>query len=185
MKVRDFIYISSIPTGITYEQDLIKYFNINSNQSVEDVVKEINLRTKVRTIPVPKQFKLNGKKWFVDQDLMDGTFEQFIRLEQLLAQGNNLINLHKLLAIYCRPTKKFIMDDQDILAEELLELNMEIAQAIMFFFYQNALNSINYMKIAYLNQLNQTKLKRRLLILKKSFLGILSHLIFHKKILKS
>jgi hypothetical protein len=165
MKLKDYQAINLIPTGATYEFDLAKYFKIDTNKSIYKVRDEIKEKITVPDWKFSEEIDFNGKKWKVENDLLSSTFEQWIRLETLIAEDDNIKNLHKLLAIYLRPVIKnkwykkpaiepFILDKQDDYAEELLELPVEIASSLVLFFYQNVPKYLNAIKIHYLNEMN-------------------------------
>ena len=166
MTLKQYQEINLIPTGTTYEFELAKYFNIDTNEGIEDVRRKLKKELEIKEYKLGETFTFNGKAWYIEKELMDATFEQWTTLELLVAEGDNLKNLHKILAIYCRPMEqgkflrrkrisKFRLDKHEELAQELLHLPIDITQTLVLFFYQSVIQSLNYIKIAFLNQMNQ------------------------------
>ena len=160
--IKDYQEISKIPTGVTYEQDLVKYFNIDTTLTYDEIKIELENKLSAREYELKDTF-IHNKIWTYEKDFLDCTFEQWIRLEQLLAEGDNIKNFEKLLAIYCRPAskkwyqrkykiEKFDLNKQDKIAEELLSLEISIAKEILSAFFLLVIQSMNYIKIHYLNQ---------------------------------
>ena len=165
MTIKDYQYINLIPTGSTYEYEICKYFNINTDRSKDEVRKDLSKKIEVKDWVMEKpEFVFSGRTWMIEKDFLDCTFEQWIRLETLIAKENNLENLHKLIAIYCRPTTKkwngktiikpFILREQEHIANELLNLPIDIAQTIIVFFYHIVKMSLRNIVIPSLNQMN-------------------------------
>ena len=165
MKLKDFQAINLIQTGATYESDLAKYFAIPTDQALEKVREKLKEKLEIPEWKFSEEFDFNGKRWRIENDLLESTFEQWVRLETLISEDDNMKNLHKLLAIYLRPVIKqklfkkariepFNLDKQDEYAFEILELPIEIANSLLLFFYQNVPRYLNYIKIHYLNQTN-------------------------------
>lgn len=160
MLVRDYIYIDSISGETNYEQLLIEHFKINTKQLPEKVHEDLLEVLKIVPIEgIKKSIYVNKKKFMIENDFLECTYEQFTRLDNILSENNNIQNIHKLLAIYCRPftirrwgIEKFNIHTQDDIAERLLSLDMNIAQGVLLFFYQNAAKSLLNMNISYLNQ---------------------------------
>lgn len=171
MKIRDWQYIATLETGATYETKIIDYFKIDTSQTAEEIQEEITLCLSYNEdYQLKRYFNLHGKVWVFERELLDCTFEQWIRLETLTSEEKNLENLHRILAIYCRPTKRklfkrkiepFDLEKQDKIAEELLDLPMEIANALVLFFWNLVPRYTNYIKIPFLTQLNQQHLHTR------------------------
>lgn len=165
MNIRQYQYISTLNTGDTakYEEEIIDYFKIDKTLTPEKVQVELEKKLEVKAKDIKKNYKfLLNKKWYkLENDFLESSYEQFVRLDILLAENKNINNLHKLLAIYCRPVnwygkiKKYNLRDQDKIAEELLNLDMGIAQSIMVFFYLNAMKCLKYTKIHYLNEMKK------------------------------
>lgn len=160
MILKDFQYINTLDSGsTTYEQSLIEYFKIETNQSIDKVRIDLQKCITIKPFDLKKNsFKLKGKRYFIEKDFLSCTYEQFSRLDMLLAEGNNIENLHKFLSIYVLPYKyyffktKYNIKSQDKIYGALLELDMNMAQSILLFFYQNVLKSLNNINIHYLNQ---------------------------------
>lgn len=167
MLVKDYQYIQNIPTGITYELELAKYFKIDITKSVDDVSKEITEMIALKEYKLPEKYiTFNNKLWCYEKDILESSFEQWIRLETLTAENDNIKNFHKLLAIYFRPVsiskifkrkniEDFNLDKQEAIANELLDLPLEIANALIVFFWSLVPEFMLNMQIHYLNQMNQ------------------------------
>jgi len=159
MTIKDFQFISNLDTGSTYENELINHFKIDKTKSVDNVSKDLEVAVKV----VPRVFKgnsmwLNKKKYIIEKDFLNCSYEQFTRLDSLLAENDNINNLHKLLSIYVRPyswwrlgIEKFYLKKQDIISNELLKMDMNDAQGIILFFFANANLCLRNINIRYLN----------------------------------
>jgi len=166
MKVKDYQFLCSLDSGsTTYEVDLIRYFNIDTTETPENVRKKLLEVIKYEPKPIKETYIISGKTYGVEKELLDCQFEQFIQLDKILAEERNVDNLHKLLAIYLRPSKKklfwnriepFDINKQEQIANELLEMNFDEALGAILFFYQNALNTImKNIKTSYLNKQSQ------------------------------
>lgn len=157
MNIRQWQQINLIPTGNTYEYEMSKLFNLDINRSIEDVRKDINKIIEIKEYKLKNKVIFHNKTWKWETDLIESTFEQWIRLDQLLAEEDNIKNLHKLLAIYFRPCwkgkiHKYNLNEQDKVSEELLDLDVNIATALMVFFYHLVALSMNFIKIPFLKQ---------------------------------
>jgi len=160
MNVKQFQEISQIKSGATYEEELISYFKIDKNQTLDKVSKDLESALQITPLSrLMNYIKVGTKFYTYEKDLLECTYEQFSRLDMILSEENNIMNLNKLLAIYFRPVnlfgriKKFNLKTQDFIAEDLLKLDMNIAQTLILFFYQDANKSLDYIKIHYLNQM--------------------------------
>lgn len=167
MQIKDYQFLHSLDSGSTsYETDLIDYFKINRNQSYDKVIEELNLKLFIKNNEFTGDSIKVGKKVFkVEKDFLECNYEQFVRLEMLLAEENNIHNLHKLLAVYFRPRKFnylklrwdiefFDLKKQDEISEYIKE-NMDVddAQSLLVFFYQLGIKCFRNMNIYYLNQM--------------------------------
>jgi hypothetical protein len=169
MKLKDFIYINSIPTGKTYNEKVLSYFNYPIDDLPE---KEINRKVNNLTNIEIKEIKGNklkiGKKWFyIERDITSATHGQFIEMETYLIDNSSFIsNLNEVLAIYVRPRKwswkklRYVIEKWDPNKKErnsksLLDMNVGIALGLNVFFYQNAHNSITNIKRFYLTKMTQ------------------------------
>ena len=162
MLIRDYQYISKLDTGKTYEDEMIKYFKIPTNRPLEEVRKDLEKKTEIKEKKTLKKWWwFKGKIWTLHYPFTEETYDQWNRLETLLAEENNIQNLHKLLAIYFRPkrffffNKKFSMKDQDKIENDLLDFDMDWAQTIALFFSLSATKYMRNMNIYYLNQMKQ------------------------------
>lgn len=166
MLIRDYQYISSLNTGsTTYEYELAKYFNIDTTKTIEDVRKELVKCLETKEYKLGKTIYFNKKEWLVEQDILDSTFEQWVLLETILSEDNNINNLHKLIALYLRPVirkgifkkkviEPFNMNNHDKISIELLDLPIEIANALIVFFWNLVPEYMNNIKTHYLNLSN-------------------------------
>lgn len=165
MLVKDFRYISTLDTGsTTYETDLINYFKIDTNQTLEKC--GMDLKNKMDIVPVSKVRKyywFKKKLWKLCTPLMDETYDQWARMEVILAEGDNIRNLNRLLAIYFRPVrwygkvKPFSLKTQEKIEEDILELDMNLANGFMLFFSVRGFKFLNNIKAFYLNQRKVTQ----------------------------
>jgi len=163
--LREYMYIQSLATGITYESEIIKYFNIDTTLTYEDIQNELADRMAISDYQLNKKFYLNNKYWMFETDFLEGSYEQWSRLESLL-NDNNTQNLHRILAIYCRPAtinklsrkftiSKFDLNRQEKIANELLDLPMSIEKELISAFFLLGIKCLNYIKIYFLNQMNK------------------------------
>lgn len=164
MKVKDYIYMAGLNTGsTTYEKDLVEYFKVDQSQTLEGVKEDL-----VKCMQInPKEIKgthfwLNGKLYIIEKSILSGTYEQFSRLDVLLAEDNPEKDLNKLLAIYVRPfnwlrlrPKKFSLHTQEQIYTDLLELDMNVAQGLTLFFYSVVMKFSKNTSILYLNQMKE------------------------------
>jgi hypothetical protein len=165
MLVKDFIYINTLDSGsTTFENELISYFKIDTDQTREKVSQDLDKIIKVEQKIIKRKYIwFKRKLWKICLPLQEETFDQWTRMETILAENNNNKNLHKLLAIYLRPVKwygklkKFDMRNQDKIENDLLDIDMSTAQSILVFFSIVALKSMNYIKVFYLNQMKNSK----------------------------
>lgn len=154
--------MTSIETGATFEDKLIEYFKIDTHQPIDKVREDLE---KITTIKEDVECKynqwFNKKRWHLQLPFLDATYDQWSRLESLLAEEDNINNLHKLLAIYFRPKKfylfrtKFNMKSQDKIEQELLDYDIDKAKQMLLFFSHNATRYLRNMNISYLNMMKQ------------------------------
>lgn len=165
MTIRDYQLIKTLDTGsTTYEYDLATYFKIDTTKDNEYVVNELNKVLKIDDYEIKEGFYLNGKEYIIQKDLLDNSYDQWVRMELILSKNDNLDNIHKLISIYCRPTVRnwygkkiiepFILLKQDDIAEGLLDLDISIADALLVFFYQSVPTFMNNITVHYLNLMN-------------------------------
>ena len=168
MTVKDFQFLNIINTGSTsFIYDVAKYFNLPTDIDMEVVNEMINNITDYKTKEIVSDvITINGKKYGLEKELLNCKFSQYMRLDALLNENNNIANLHHLLAIYVRPIKKkwfktsiepYDVDKQELIANKIL--NMEIGEALgcMIFFYQRGMRYLKIGNISYLNQLKKAK----------------------------
>ena len=173
MNIKDYIYLNQIPSGNTQEHNhsILEYFGVEYNEmkvlEVYDKVKELTKITINKDIQ--GKLKVNGKWYYVDRDITKSTFGQFIELESYLSDDSYLINhFNELLAIFVRPRKwnwwkfrygieKWDPNKKDVISNALLEMDINDAFGLNVFFYQNAANSINNMKVRYLVELEKMR----------------------------
>jgi len=164
--------ISSGTTGIEYTKAVMKIMNIDGNKFTINEVKE-----KIDNIKIPetselKKFKvkIGGKNYSIVKNIMKASFNEWIQFGSIVGSSTSeedmVKNLHKILAIFVRPTqrRRFFWDkitplsdvDLDDNEEQMLKLNIEDALSINVFFYQSEMNFIRNIKRYYLN--HRTKL---------------------------
>lgn len=162
MKVKDFQYINTIPTGITYNLEFAKYFNLDLNMTNEEMTSEFEEITKIKKKKLEKYIFVNGKKYIYNNDLKKCSFAQFIQLETLVNENDNVKNLHRLIALFCRPAKRkwfryviepFDLETQNQIAENILEMEIEDAQELILFFYHLVENYSLNMKLHFLTEM--------------------------------
>ena len=169
MKVIDYQDLNTIPTGTTYILEVAKYFGLDTNLP-PDVLEEMILNlSRIKEISLPKFIYIKGKRYMYEKDLKKVGFNQFVLLESIIAEEDNVKNMHRLIALFCRPAKrkwlKWMISPFDELEYEIdcnniLEMNMEDAQALILFFYQFVDRCSQNMKIHYLNQVKQRQMKK-------------------------
>ena len=160
MTIKDFKYISKLDSGsTTYETDLINYFKIDTDQTLEQVSEDLQKAMKIENKEIKRvHFFFKKKLWKICIPLSEETFDQWTRLESIISEENNAENLNRLLAIYLRPVKwygkvkKFNLSNQEKIEEDLLDLDMDLAQSIMVFFSMVAYRYMMHIKIYFLNQ---------------------------------
>ena len=162
MKIFEYQYIHSLDSGATdYEFKIIEYLKIDQSQSWDKVKKDIEDHLKINPREIRHKYLKIGRRIFkIQKEFLQSSFEQFVRLDMLLAEEDNVKNLHKLLAIYVRPLfSKFNLKTQDKIENYLLNLDMSIAQGLIVFFSLNATKSLRNINISYLNQMKETSTK--------------------------
>lgn len=162
MTIKEYQEISLLDSGsTTYEKDLANIFSIDLDENINEVRGDILKSLQFKEYTLGKRIWFNGRYWKWEKDLLDQTFSQWVRLDQMLSLGDNIKNLHKLIAIYFRPCnyfgkiRKYNEREQEELSEQLLESDYVKAQSLMVFFYLNVKQSMNYIKIPFLNRLNK------------------------------
>ena len=169
MTIKDFQYINSIPTGSTYLLEVSKYFGLDTNLPPDVLEEMINNLMIIKEIPLKKYIKVKGKKYTYEKDLKKVGFNQFIILESLIAEEDNVKNLNFLIALFCRPVKRkwfrliispFDELDYELDCNNLLEMNMEDAQALILFFYHYVEGCSQNMKIHCLNLMKEKIMKK-------------------------
>lgn len=158
MTIKQYQYIQSISGATDYEIQLLDYFKIDKSLPYQEAIEKLNKILTITPTAVKSKIKVNGKCFKVEQDFMEGSVEQFTRLDNLLAEENNTMNLHKLLAIYIRPYKWFRIEKynptkQEAIANQLLEMDMEVAQGLLLFFSLLAAKYMKNINIHYLNKM--------------------------------
>lgn len=166
MKIKQYQEMYALDSGsTTYELDMCKILGIDINKNIKEVRNEVANKVKNIKKEFNNRIKLNGTWYMADEDFLECTFEQFVELDRILAEEDNINNLHKLLAIYLRPMKfnvrklkhtalHFDIKHQEYISNELKEhMEMDDANSYILFFYQNATRSLRYMSISYLNQM--------------------------------
>lgn len=164
MNIKLYQKIAGVDTGsTTYDEQIADILEVDKSKPIQQVKAVIENKLHIVYKDLTKNTKIvvNGRRYKYEKDLLEVSLEQFSRLESILAEQDNINNLHRLLAIYVRPVnmfnkiRPFDVNTQDKIADELLNMNMSDAQALMIFFFNNALLSMKNMSIYYLNQRKQ------------------------------
>ena len=139
MTIQEFQYVSNMDTGSTsYEMNLLTYFNINKSQPISKIRNEIGKRLNVKEKKLKKWTLFNNGIWRLQNNFLEHSFEQWKRLETILAEDNNINNLHRILGIYFRPiNQEFNYNTQDKIENDLLKLDMGLAHNIMNLIFSN------------------------------------------------
>ena len=165
MKIKDYQTLALIPTGSTYMIKVAEYFGLDTNLEIDIITEMISNLTKLKEKELKEYVVVKGKKYIWEKNLKKVSIAQFTQLETILAENDNVKNINSLLAIFCRPYKRFILKryiqpytdkDQENIANDFLEMEMEDAQALLLFFYQYVEDYMLNMKILYLAQVKKT-----------------------------
>jgi len=164
--------LSSGLTSSQYTKEVVKIMNIDGSKYTIKEIKE-----KIDSIKIPQPKKLNkfkitivNREFTIVNNIMKSSFNEWIQYESIIGVSPNdediIKNLHKILAIFVRPTKrKWLfwktitpLADTDIEKNEeyMKKLSIEDALSINVFFYLREMNFIQNTKRYYLNQ--RTKL---------------------------
>lgn len=163
MKIKEYQEIMLMDSGsTTYVSELGKRLNIKGTLSYSDAYGEILKKLDIKPIEkLPRLFFIGKKIYMFDNDLLGATFDQFSLMDQILAEEDNVQNLHKLLALYLRPMswlwriKKFNINTQEKISLYIRDnLEIEDAFGLMLFFYNYAIVYIKYMSQHFLNLQN-------------------------------
>lgn len=176
MTLREYQMYSRIDSGATnYEELVIEHFKLDKNQKISEIKEQLRDILTIKPIEIKEKnkiIKINGKRFVIEKDLLDCTYEQFARMDSLMQEPNHIDVLHKLIAIYCRPfnfkrfnIEKWDINKQDEIAEQFLDVDMNTIHGLIFFFYQCAIKCMLNMNIYYLNQMkksqNQASIKNK------------------------
>ena len=169
MTVKDFQFINTLNTGDTmFIYKVSDYFHLPTDVDIEtmnEIITNLIKYTITNDIKTDKII-INKKKYGLEKDLLNCTFSQYMRLDALLNENNNIANLHHLLAIYIRPIKRkwfkksielYDVNKQEEIAEDILTMEIGDALSKLLFFYQKGLRYLNNGNISYLNQLKKMK----------------------------
>lgn len=171
MNIRQFQQIQLLNTGsTTYINDVFNIMNLNIEGKT---IPEVNgLLTQIFELKTyqgtnfRKKIKLNRKTFYIVKDIMKISYQEWVAYEAIMNQAETdeyiLNNLHKILSIFIRPRQfnwkklhyeiqSFDPDKLDERSEELLNLDINEAQAINLFFYHNVTNFMKNIKKHYLN----------------------------------
>lgn len=175
MNVEQYQKVYAIPSGLTasqYTKEVVKIFNIDGNKFTTKEIKE-----KIDSIRIPepkglKSFKItiDGKDFSIVKDIMKSSFNEWIQYESVVGASPTeydiVRNLHKILAIFVRPTKRkwlfwksitpLAETDIDENEKYIKKMDIEDALNINVFFYLREMNFITDTKRYYLN--HRTKL---------------------------
>lgn len=107
--------------------------------NINDVIGIINDMSFIKKEIPSKQiveFKFKNKVYNVIQSLHKQQFQDFVSLENILQRGNNIDNMHYILAIMAREGVDETLDDYDVdeRAKEFLNLDIITANNISVFF---------------------------------------------------
>ena len=164
MNVEQFQYINNLNTGSTsYEEDLINYFGLDKTKNYDTIRKELSELIKTEPLTdIKDKFKVNGVLYGFEKELLEQQFDQYIQLDKLLVEDENVKNLHKLLAIYVRPLKRnwynklviepYDLKKQEAISNDILKMDIDLALGLMVFFYLDVMKCMNHISIYYLNQ---------------------------------
>lgn len=156
MTIKDFQYINK--SGVT-EKEILDYLKIDQSQTIQKVSADLKIKINIPTVSQVNRYTRIGNTIFkIEKDLSQLSYEQFNRLETLLAEEDNVSNLHKLLSIYVRPInwyggiQKYNFNKQEKIYDKLLNMDIGIANSILQFFFLNAVSYMKNINISYLNQ---------------------------------
>jgi len=141
MTIKQYQEILLLDTGSTmYDANVCDILGIDTNQSLDKVKLETSyFNNNERVVQFKTKHKLNKKLYAIEQDFLECTYEQFIQLERILAEGDNIKNIHRLISIYFRPVKwswkkfRFNIEPYNIKRQEYISSeirnNMELVDA--------------------------------------------------------
>ena len=165
MTIKQYQEISILETGATFDENVCRILNIKLDQTIFKIKEEIANAFKITNTKEKKKQKLNGKWYIAEDDLLECTYEQFVELDRIMAEDDNVKNLHRLLAIYFRPRtfsmkkfkfvpEKFDMNKQETISNYIRDyMDIGDANSLIFFFYLSATKCSKYINISYLNQM--------------------------------
>lgn len=157
MTIKDYQYIMSLDKTdeLLWEKQVIDYLKVDTKKSIDDVLLEVRKKLAITPKSINKHyFWFKNNLWYIEKNLIELSYEQFARLDNLISEDDNINNLHKLLSIYVRPWNcKFSLKTQDKVYEKLLDLDINFAQGLLVFFFANAQRYMKYINIHYLNQM--------------------------------
>ena len=163
MTIKDYIFITQ--SGIT-EKELLDYFKIDQSQTIDKVSADLKIKIKIPVVSQVKRYiRIGNTIYKIDKNIAQLSYEQFNRLETLLAEGDNVSNLHKLLSIYVRPInwyggiQKYNFNKQEKIYDKLLNMDIGVANSIIQFFFLNAVNYMKNINISYLNQMKKMEME--------------------------
>lgn len=156
MTIKDYIFITK--SGRT-EKEILNYFKIDQSQTIQKVSTDLKIKMVIPPVSSVKRYTRIGNTIFkIEKNLSELSYEQFNRLETLLAEDDNVSNLHKLLSIYVRPInwyggiQKYNFNKQEKIYDKLLNMDIGVANSILQFFFLNAVSYMKNINISYLNQ---------------------------------
>lgn len=163
MNILTYQKLVDIETGKTYENDVIELLKLDKNKSYNVLSDEIvNIFSKIEPAKLKKSYKINGKRYKYDKELLESSWEQLCQLEMMLAEDDNNHNIHKLLAIYLRPVDflgriaPFDMKSQEGIATEIQNhMKIEDATALLLFFCQVVMKYMKTINIRYLKLMRE------------------------------
>lgn len=173
MKLRDYIYINSIPTDISdkeREERLIKYMGLDySKDSLDKINDKVHKLYDMKSISevkiLYKYFRVGKKIWKVERNIRTCPASQFILFDSYINNDDIISNLHNILSIYIRPVRwygkieKWNPDNHQKNSETLLNVDMKYIYPMISFFFHSVMKYMKNINIIYLNQQTQENRK--------------------------
>lgn len=170
INVEQYQALFMIPSGTTgndYTERVLDIFNIDGSKYT---IVEINKIINDIKIPKPEELKkmkvtIDNKKFTIVNDIMKSSFNEWIQYEAIVGSSPDdetiIKNLHKILAIFVRPTvRKWFRNriqpleetDIDVNEKMMLKMSIDTALSINVFFYLREMNFMENIKKSYLNK---------------------------------
>ena len=162
MLIRNYQAIDRLDSGsTTYFLDIAKILQIDLSCTPAEIQEELGERVKYKSITLEERFSFKDKWYWIEKDLTKLQYIQFVLLEQYI-DDDVVQNLHNIIALFCRPEIKswfrrkvepFNQDTHEALANEFLDLDMSVANALIVFFWELGNHSLRHMRIQFLNKM--------------------------------